>query len=152
MIRTVWRVLRNNSDAEDALQEAMIILWKKRNDVKKHPNPKAFILRVCHNSAFDVLRKRMRDSSRHTDMVDEPEVLDTVRDELMDQQTIQQIQEAISTLPRHQAAALMMRMMHEESYEHIAEALGCSEATARVHVNRGKTALQQQLNGLLQTG
>lgn len=150
MVRTVWRVLRNPCDVEDALQDAMMNLWRKREDVKKHPNPKAFILRVCHNSAFDVLRKRMRDMTRHTEFDSEPEDQQTARDCMMTMQTITQIHYAISQLPRHQATAVMMRMVSEEEYSAIAAALDCTEATARVHVMRGKTALQKQLNGLLE--
>lgn len=151
MIRSIWRVVRNQADAEDALQDALMNLWNKREGVKQHPNPKAFILRVCHNSAIDILRKRMRDAQRHTNLNMEPKVYETARDSIMDKQTVSQIQYAISQLPRHQATAVMMRIINGEEYQAIAEALDCSEATARVHVMRGKTALQNQLDGILNT-
>lgn len=149
MIRSIWRVVRNQPDAEDALQDALITLWNKRERVKQHPNPKAFILRVCHNSSIDILRKQMRNLKRQGEIETEPSDNQTARDEVMNRQTVAQIQYAISQLPRHQATAIMMRVMNEEEYRTIADALDCSEATARVHVMRGKTALQNQLNGLL---
>ena len=40
---------------------------------------------------------------------------------------------------------MLLRIVEEQSYEDIAAAMGCAEATARVHVLRGKAALAKRL-------
>ncbi len=67
MTRSIWRVVRNAELAEDCLQDALAVIWKKRFQVRLHPNPPALILKICLNTAYDSLRKleRMR---RQTDL------------------------------------------------------------------------------------
>ncbi|MDD8011809.1 MAG: hypothetical protein PHX73_11995, partial [Acidobacteriota bacterium] len=43
MMRTIWRILREKQAAEDALQDALAVIWKKRGTVARHPNPPALI-------------------------------------------------------------------------------------------------------------
>jgi hypothetical protein len=51
MTRVVWRIVRDPEDAEDALQDALSTIWKKRRLVCTHPNPLALILKICINAA-----------------------------------------------------------------------------------------------------
>jgi DNA-directed RNA polymerase specialized sigma24 family protein len=53
--------------AEDCLQDALAVVWKKRLQIRLHPNPQALILKICLNAAYDSLRRleRMR---RQTDL------------------------------------------------------------------------------------
>ena len=60
MMRTIWRILREKPAAEDALQDALAVIWKKRGTVARHPNPPALILRITIASAVDSLRKTRR--------------------------------------------------------------------------------------------
>lgn len=60
MMRTIWRVVRQSEIAEDTLQDALTIIWRKRDRVRRHPNPQALILKICLNCAHDSLRKRER--------------------------------------------------------------------------------------------
>jgi RNA polymerase sigma-70 factor (ECF subfamily) len=52
---------------------------------------------------------------------------------------------ALVQLPGRQATAVVMRHILELSYEEIGSALGCSESTARVHVNRACKRLSRLL-------
>jgi DNA-directed RNA polymerase specialized sigma24 family protein len=60
MMRTIWRVARHQEWAEDTLQDALTIIWKKLAYVCRHPNPQALILKICLNAGYDTLRKRRR--------------------------------------------------------------------------------------------
>ena len=55
---------------------------------------------------------------------------------------------AIARLPRKQAAAVLMRIIQDQSYRAIAQALGCRETTARIHVSKGRAKLSRQLSHL----
>jgi RNA polymerase sigma factor (sigma-70 family) len=48
---------------------------------------------------------------------------------------------ALRSLPRSQAAALLLRIGHELPYHEVARQLGCSEGAARVRVARGLSKL-----------
>ena len=53
--------------------------------------------------------------------------------------------EAIGRLPRRQATAVLLHVVEEQSYADIARAMGCSEATVRVNVMRGRAGLARRL-------
>jgi RNA polymerase sigma factor (sigma-70 family) len=147
MTRVVWRIVRNPQDAEDTLQDALSIIWKKRGRVVNHPNPQALILKICINSAYDTLRKRRRhkrDESTPLHLYSREEN-NRALDQLVQKETETEILNAIGRLPRKQAIAVLMRIVKEQPYEVIAQAMGCSETTVRIHVARGRARLNQWL-------
>jgi len=160
MTRLVWRIVRNPEDAEDTLQDALSTIWKKRRLVCTHPNPRALILKICIDAAYDTLRKRHRRRkheepttlhhySREEDkpgLTHLPPASHTgALDTLVRKETEKEILEAIGRLPRNQAVAVLMRIVKEQPYELIAQAMGCSESTVRIHVARGRARLNKWL-------
>ena len=154
MMHSIWRIVRKADLAEDCLQDALAVVWKKRFQIRLHPNPQALILKICLNAASDSLRRleRMR---RQTDLsqldhAPAPPDHDADRD-LEEREIVEQVQQAIRRLPRKRALAVMMRLIHEESFEAIALALDCSEITARIHISRGRAQLRKWLSHLCQS-
>jgi RNA polymerase sigma-70 factor (ECF subfamily) len=160
MTRVVWRIVRNPEDAEDTLQDALSTIWKKRRLVCTHPNPQALILKICINAAYDTLRKRRRRRKHEeptalhldTQQEDKPRLTNSLPasqtsalDKLVQKETEREILEAIGRLPRNQAVAVLMRIVKEQPYEVIAQAMGCSQSTVRIHVARGRARLNQWL-------
>jgi DNA-directed RNA polymerase specialized sigma24 family protein len=61
MIRSVWWITRNAQDAEDAMQNALLAIWKHQHRISRHSSPRALVLRICVDAACDVARRRGRD-------------------------------------------------------------------------------------------
>jgi len=144
LMKSVYRVLQDSHDAEDAFQEGLAKAWINLVKIRRHPNPHALILRIFANVAYDALRKRIRrmrredakpvSESQGRSVESPPCPVDRAR-----------VLEAMARLPRRQAEVLLMRVVQEQSYEAIAKALGCSEATARTHALRGRAKLSEAL-------
>lgn len=147
MMRSVWRILRNPDDAEEAFQNAMEQIWKKRGKLHRHPNPQAFVLRLCVTAAYDTLRKRLRQNRYESasEIPDAPDTSPIARQSIDDHRREGEIHSAISRLSRTQGIAVLMRIVEDEPYERIAQSLGCSESTARIHVHRGRDRLRKML-------
>ena len=128
MLRSIWRITRVAEDAEDALQESLAIIWKRRARIERHPCPRAIILRICVHCACDVLRARLRRGSRETAAID-PDAFHArdgaVGERLHRQELRDDIFHALVRLPSRQATAVVMRHVLEMSYEEIGDALGC---------------------------
>jgi RNA polymerase sigma-70 factor, ECF subfamily len=153
MMRSIWRIVRNADLAEDSLQDALAVIWKKRILIGRHPNPQALILKICLDAAMDSLRKigRVRHHMDLAHLDDIPAPSEDSADRSLEEREIEeQVQQAIRRLPRKRALAVMMRLIHEESFEAIAHALDCSEVTARIHISRGRTQLRKWLSPLCQ--
>ena len=151
MMRFIWRIVRNADLAEDCLQDALAVVWKKRFQIRLHPNPRALILKICLNAACDSLRRleRMRRQTDLSQLDNAPAPPDHDADRDLEEREIEeQVQQAIRRLPRKRALAVMMRLMHEESFEAIALALDCSEITVRIHISRGRAQLRKWLSHL----
>jgi len=151
LIRSIWRVVRNAYLAEDCLQDALAAIWKKRFQIRLHPNPQALILKICLNAAYDTLRKleRMRCQTDLSLVDNAPALPERGADRDLEEREIEAlVQQAIRKLPRKQALAVMMRLIQEESFETIAQALDCSEVTVRIHISRGRAQLRKWLSPL----
>lgn len=155
MLRSIWRVVRNSELAEDTLQDALAIIWKKLGKVRRHPNPQALILKICLNAAYDTLRKQKR-YLRHEEIstlsgVPAPPDQGALQ-VLAAKEMENEVLHAIGLLPRKQALAVLMRIMQEESFDVIACTLNCSEVTARIHVSKGRACLRRRLAHLDPSG
>jgi RNA polymerase sigma-70 factor, ECF subfamily len=148
LMRTIWRIVRRREAAEDALQDALAVIWKKRRVVAAHPNPQALILRIAVTAAIDAVRRdRRRWRHEAPERPDErsEDAAPPVGKDTEDRELREAIHEAVGRLPRRQATAVMLRIVEERSYEEVARAMGCSETTVRVHVLRGRAALAKRL-------
>lgn len=152
MMQSIWRIVRNPETAEDTMQEALTIIWRRLDRIRNHPNPHALILKICLNSSYDSLRKRFRHRQKESlgtlDRLPAPSDSDAAV-ALVGKKMEAEILSAITRLPRKQAIAVLMRIVQGEPYDAIAEALGCSEKTARVHVSRGRGRLSRWLSNLI---
>ena len=148
MIRSIWRIVRNPQDAEDAMQEALLTVSKRWDRISRHPSPQSLVLKICIDAAYDLTRRRMR-HGRLLELTEAAnEQCDSSRspsEEMVSAEQYVEIITAIHRLSRQQAVATLMRVVQEQSYEQIAAVLGCTEATARKHVARARERLRIRL-------
>ncbi len=148
MIRSIWGIVRNRQDAEDAMQDALLIIFKRWDRIRSHPRPQALVLRICIDAAYDLTRRTIRArrvTANGADAGQQAGPGPTPAEEAMSGELYGEILAAIHRLPRRQATAMLMRAVQGQPYEEIAAALGCTEATVRKHVARSR----QQLRGWL---
>ncbi len=147
MIGIIWRIIRDPDEVEDVFQEILAQIWARLEKIDRHPNPRAYILRICVTRSYDALRKRVR---RHRFEV----FVETVKEKLLPIRPRDFINEhdrkialhqAIALLPPKQGQAVLLRAMEDMSYDLIGSILGCSAATARSHFSKGKDNLGKVL-------
>ena len=150
MARTVLRLLRDPDDAADALQEVLESVLRSAEKIRRHPNPRAYIMRLCVCRAYDALRKRKRRNAREVSLDEvlrgngaEPHVPPDQGLAHAEKELVEGILAAIAHLPPQQAQAVMLRVVNESSFQEIAEALGCAEATAYSHYSKGRARLRE---------
>ena len=152
MKHSIWRVVRNGEAAEDTLQDALTIIWRKRERILEHPKPDALILKICLNASYDHLRKskhHLKNQSLEAISHVSSDLTDEAPDNLERQNMETEVLSAIGRLPRSQALSVLMRVIQGQSYSEISETLGCSETTARIHVSRARAKLSRWLKHFL---
>jgi RNA polymerase sigma-70 factor (ECF subfamily) len=146
MIAIVTRIMRDHHDSMDVFQEILAVIWKKLPTIDRHPNPQAYILRICVSRCYDALRKKAR-RRREVRLNKEAEYLQQ-QSSVEDPELFSTIRESIALLPAKQAKAVFLRLIEGENYPDIAGILGCSAATARSHFSKGKANLRTILTDL----
>jgi RNA polymerase sigma-70 factor, ECF subfamily len=147
LIGAVWRVLGNEQEASDALQDALTRIWKHRRQLETHSNPSAWMTRIALNAAYD--RLRLRKASTTEPLPAEIEGADPSASSIIEQrETERALLKEIGRLSPKQGQAILLRLVEDLPFKDVAEALGCSEATARVHVQRGRERLRDRLSNL----
>jgi RNA polymerase sigma factor (sigma-70 family) len=143
MIRTVARIVRDPDDVADVFQEVLVTIWHKLERIDCHPNPQAYIIRICVTRAYDALRKKSRRRQYEVRFSRFMELFLPARfgSPLQDSDQSAVVHGAIAMLPPRQGQAVLLRAIEGSSYHAIADTLGCSEATARSHFSKGKARL-----------
>jgi RNA polymerase sigma factor (sigma-70 family) len=150
MINIVARILRDPEDAADVFQEVLALIWAKLERIDRHPNPHAYIIRICITRSYDALRKRARLRRLETRLESIKAKIRPAssRGYIKEAERATAICKAIGMLPPNQGQAVLLRIVEDSPYDTIADVLGCSEATARSHFSKGKTRLVKLLGEL----
>lgn len=131
VVRTVYLILRDQARAEDVTQEAFIQLLERWTKVSAYERPEAWVRRVA-------IRLAMRGVRRDRLWI-------LVRDRIAAPKPVAgadlDLAEAIRRLPGNQRAAIALFYYEDRPVEEVASILGCSEATVRVHLHRGRRRL-----------
>ena len=143
MYRTAYGLLGNPQDAEDAVQEAFIRLWQKRDRVPIDDELGAYCQRLVCNLCIDNLRKgRLAEADT---MAEDVRVADeqSASASLESEEAVAQVEQAIQTLPENQQRVVELHIMHDRSLHEIEQETGFSAVNVRVLLSRGKKKLQQ---------
>jgi len=155
MIRTIWGIVRDPDEAQDALQEALAVIWRRWDRLQKHPNSEALVMRICINAAYDALRRRRRRLRWFGTQglpVDAPDPAPSAVQAVAGAEARLRVREAIASLSRRQATAIVMHAVEGIPYEGVAAAMRCREVTVRTHVARARAKLRVLLADLAPSG
>jgi RNA polymerase sigma-70 factor (ECF subfamily) len=154
--RIAWSILRDAEEARDVSQEAFIRLYQTAGSFAGRARFSTWFYRILVNLSLDQRRKQRwwRQVFAREERADDGEVseldaqpaLATDPVEALDQErALAQVWEAAAQLSPQQRAALVLQVQDDLPMKEIAAVLGCSEATARVHLHRALTALRRTL-------
>jgi RNA polymerase sigma factor (sigma-70 family) len=146
LYRYCLAILRNPTDAEDALQATMSKALQALPGEQRQIQLRPWLFRVAHNESISILRGRRADL---TDGGADPDTLATPGPEVQAERSerLRTLVEDLQVLPERQCSALVMRELSGLGYGEIATALGCTEGAARQTVYEARSALQVREEG-----
>ena len=130
-------MLRNRTDAEDAVQEAAIKAWRKRSSFRAGSDPKPWFLAIVANECKMHRRRRVWDPLDRP--AHEPEAA-TPGDQESDE--VERLRAGLNHLDRKSRLVLVLRFYLDLSHEDVGRTLGISAAAARVRVHRALEKLR----------
>ena len=148
--RTACLVLRNRDDAQEAVQEAFLRVWRFRDSVPEGAGRNAWLYRVVVNTCLSKLRAAASRTSRDIGA----EALDSLADrglppaELAERSALaDDVLAAIAELPEHLRIPLVLRFYAGLSEKEIAVAIERRPGTvkSRLHDARQRLATHPRL-------
>lgn len=145
MYRTAYGLLGNPQDAEDAVQEAFIRLWQKRDRLPVDEDMGAYCQTLVRNLCIDSLRRGRlaEDDTTAESLWVAGET--SASSALETKEAVEQVEQAIHDLPENQRRVAELHLMHDRSLNEIEQETGFSAVNVRVLWSRGKKKLQQLL-------
>jgi len=145
----LWRMVRDEADAQDCLQEAFLRAYRAYDRLDGRANQRAWLYRIATNVALTHLKRRGREAARRIPLVPDLRADDPSPGEAaIWRETIEAVFAAVERLPPQQRAALILRKYQALSYTEIAGTLGCSEEAARANVYQAIKKLRSELGEL----
>ncbi len=135
LFRTAKAILRNDEDAEDAVQEAICSAFERRQTLRDADKFRPWILRILANKCYDACRKR-RPS------VDLSEVEECLRAPEADPTERMTLWQAVMTLGDDLRAPVTLFYYDGLSIREISGVLGISEAAVKTRLSRGRARLR----------
>ena len=153
LYRTARAILKDDSEAEDAVQEAFLLAHRGIAKFRQDAKLSTWLVRIVANAAVGRLRKNTR---RHRiiqlgDVLQEQRSLHKDAPEGPDEalsraDTRRLIETKIDALPDLYRAVFVLRAVQELSVEETSEALGIAKATVRSRFSRARSLLRRSLS------
>ena len=136
-LRAVVAVVGSVPPAEDQVAEAVAKAWASWRKVRRHPAPRAWVVRTALNTGTSWWRRRHRELPLAGHDLTAPGDLDGGLDATL--------LTAIWRLPARQREVIALRIFLDLDTATIAGQLGIEAGTVRMHLSRGVTALRHEL-------
>jgi RNA polymerase sigma-70 factor (ECF subfamily) len=143
----LWMV-HDREEARDVTQESLVRLWQNRERVDE-PTARSWLLRTAHNLCIDRMRRKATRGEVPTDAI-ELTLADGAADPERSTASYHlrgAIARALAALSDRDRAIVLMREVHEMSYDEIASALGLPIGTLKSTLHRAREQLRRELAG-----
>jgi RNA polymerase sigma-70 factor, ECF subfamily len=139
---------RDENDTRDLLQEIFVKIARESELLMGVHNERAFLIRLAHNAAIDLIRRRStRERTRENFAVEKLSVF-AATDDPDEALFREQLSAALADLPEEQRGVVHLKLWEGMTFEAIAEALGISLNTAASRYRYGLDKLRERLRPL----
>ena len=140
------RLLVSHDDAQDAVQETFIKVYRSFHSLKEAKALRSWIYRIATNEALRFI-ERNKTPRLLTESIDDS-ATDIAAADYTDYTDLQavKLQKAILSLPPKQQATFNMRYYDEMEYQQIAEAMETTVSTVKVNYHLAKEKIIKYMN------
>ncbi|WP_369282076.1 RNA polymerase sigma factor [Oscillibacter sp. GMB15532] len=139
------RMCGNPADAQEAAQEAFLSAWQSLPFFRGEASFSTWLYRLTSNASVDLLRREKRQRAVSLDdgelSLNIPDDRLTPHEEAEQSELREAIRSGLKTLPDDYRAVLVLRELHQLSYQEISTALDVDLGTVKSRINRGRKRL-----------
>lgn len=146
------RMCRNPEDAAEAAQEAFLAAWQGLRFFREESSFSTWLYRLASNACVDLLRREGRHRAAAGPSLDDEALnLDVPDRSASPQEQAErgelraQIKAGLAALPPDYRQVLILRELHQRTYDEIAEILSLDLGTVKSRISRGRKQLRKFL-------
>jgi RNA polymerase sigma-70 factor (ECF subfamily) len=145
------RILAGRGAPEDAVQDAFVRLWAKRDSLREDGSVRALLYAIVRNVCLDELRRNARED-RAAEAAPQPASPRTPYEDVHGAEMQRVAAAAVSRLPERRRE--VFRLVREEglSYQEVAEVMGLAPQTVANHMSLAMADLRTSLRPYLARG
>jgi RNA polymerase sigma factor (sigma-70 family) len=144
LFRMSLNLLNNRDDAEDAVQEVYMKIWKMQHKINSLKNIEAFLMTVARNHCLDKLKsKREKFISLNDNIINNVKSNYSEKNELTD--LVDKVKQVMTQLPEQQRTIIHLRDIEGYSYDEIKEITGWDINYLRVNLSRGRNKIKETI-------
>lgn len=145
--RVVFSVCRqitgNQSDAEDAVQDALTSAWQHLSKFRGDSKFSTWLHKIAANAALAICRRRKETSVDIDDFVDLEDIVTPIDERVGN---VDLVRRAISELPDEFKVPIVLREFCDMTYQEIADHQGIPVATVKTRLSRARRRLREALS------
>lgn len=144
LYRLSLRMLGRVEEAEDSVQDALVKLWNRREELNNYSSIEAFAMTITKNLCLDRIRSKSFRTEHLTDrqaltLKQEPE-------EMLEKNDFTSlIRKIIDNLPEQQKVIMQMRDIEGLEYEQISEVMELNVNAVRVNLSRARKKVRDTI-------
>src|SRR5271165_3868918 len=153
VIHFLFRMVQNQAVAEELAQEVFLRVYRSRESYEPTAKFTTWLFRIATHLALNALRdgrnersqERLDDDSKDMPARQVSDRKPTIEASLVYQSRLEEVRQAVATLPEKQRAAVLMHKYQEMEYSQIARVLNCSESAIKSLLFRAYETLRARL-------
>ncbi len=147
LVSTLYFLLGNHEDAQDAAQDAFLKCWRTRGGLTDVRNMRAWIFRVGLNAAKDLQRNAWRRRARLLGDAPPPEPAGGASpvEVLEEKETLERVRAALQELRQEEKEIFLLRQNGALTYEEIAELRRAPIGTVKTQMRAALQKLRRVL-------
>lgn len=145
LVRASETIVRSQAVAEEIVQDVMLELWKRRENLAADSSPQAYLFQAARNRSLNHVRHE-KVARAGEPYATRSEAIDSIAHSSMveDEMTIA-VRRAVSRLPERCREVFELSRMHNLKYSEIATTLGISVKTVEAQMGKALRVLRQEL-------
>ena len=143
LYRLAKRLLLSNEEAQDAVQEVYLKLWKGRAKMGEYKNPEAFAMTMCKNYCLDRLKSKQAGNLKivHSNYQNS----ENLQRQVEANDGVAMVFKIMETLPEKQKMVMQLRDIEQFDYAEIAAMMDTNETAVRVALSRARKTVREKL-------
>jgi RNA polymerase sigma-70 factor, ECF subfamily len=143
LYRLAKRILVSKDEAEDAVQEVFLKLWKGKQNIENYKNPEAFAITMTKNYCLDRLKSKQASNLKiiHNNF----QTSENIEKKIEANDGVEIVFKIMETLPEQQRIVLQLRDVEEFEFSEIAQMLDSNETAIRVALSRARKTVRDAM-------